>query len=88
MGICNTLFKVMSKPLEHIALPKTTSALAFMDKGITVENDRKNRDNRTARQEGIHLFLRLFLKCFNNPLLLYLLDRDLLRSIWHTLFII
>lgn len=76
MGICNALFKAMSRPLECIALPKTTSVLAFMDKGITVENDRRNHDNMTTRQEGIHLFLRLFLKCFNNPLL-YFLDCDL-----------
>lgn len=65
----------MSKLLELLHYSKATSVLALMDKG-TVENDCKNHDNRTVRQEDIHLFLRLFSKCFNNPLL-YFLIRDL-----------
>jgi len=58
------LFNATSKLLECITLLKATCVLRLMDKGITVQNDRRNRDRRAeSRQEDVHLFLRLSSKC-------------------------
>lgn len=72
--------------LNILHYSKATSVLALVDKGA-VENDRRNHDNRTARQEGIHLFLRLSSKCFSNPLLYFpICDSSLYKKEGHRHF--